>query len=308
VRVLVLGGTGSIGTPVLRALVMRGHEVIALARSNAASEKVTKLGAQPLSGDIERPHEWLGALPPLGGVIHAASDFSDRVAAIDRALLEALLPLLEKQSRKTRFIYTGGCWLFGETGNAVATEATALKPLAADAWWRGHLQRILDASGIEPVVVHPAMVYEAAGGVFGGFARDAIAGRPIRVVASEDVRWPLVHADDLATLYALALESGRPRESYIGSAIDGLRVGRIAQAFAQRFAVVDRGIRIVTLDQIAAELGEWARGFGLDQQLSGAKARRSLGWAPQHRDAQGDIAAIVWGLLPCVPPLPCSRE
>jgi nucleoside-diphosphate-sugar epimerase len=45
---------------------------------------------------------------------------------------------------------------------------------------------------------------------------------------------------------------------------------------------------------IAAELGEWARGYALDQQLSGAKARRELGWEPKHLDSgRGDRAAAV---------------
>jgi hypothetical protein len=33
--------------------------------------------------------------------------------------------------------------------------------------------------------------------------------------------------------------------------------------------------QIVSTDAIAAELGEWARGFALDQQLSGASLRKT---------------------------------
>jgi hypothetical protein len=43
---------------------------------------------------------------------------------------------------------------------------------------------------------------------------------------------------------------------------------------------------------IAAELGEWARGYALDQQLSGAKARRELGWEPKHLDPEEEIARL----------------
>ena len=48
--------------------------------------------------------------------------------------------------------------------------------------------------------------------------------------------------------------------------------------------------RIVSADAIAAERGEWARGYALDQRLSGAKARRDLGWAPRHLDPESEIA------------------
>jgi nucleoside-diphosphate-sugar epimerase len=302
VRVLVLGGTGSIGAAVVRELVRRGHAVVALTRSDASARKISKLGAHPLKGDIKRPKEWLGTLPALAAVIHAASDFSTEVAQIDRRLLDALLPHLAALPEMAKFLYTGGCWLFGATGENVATEATPLNPLPADAWWVTHMQRIFETSGIEANVIHPAMVYEPDAGVFSSFARDAAAGRPIRVVAGESVRWPLVHSHDLADLYALVLEKGVTGESYIGSAIEGLSVGRIARAFAARFGARSPTPLVVSTDQIAAELGEYARGFALDQQLSGLKARSALGWRPQHLDPESEIASLALGqVLPLGP-------
>jgi nucleoside-diphosphate-sugar epimerase len=292
VRVLVLGGTGSIGAPVVRELVKRGHDVLVLARSSVAAQKVAVFGAQSIRGDIRTPERWLGALPALDAIIHAASDFTSTVGETDRRLLDALLPYLAAQPGIAKFLYTGGCWLFGETGDRVATETTALAPLPGDVWTLAQLQRLFDAPGIAPVVIHPAMVYEPTGGVFSGFARDAMDARAIRIVGGERVRWPLVHSQDLAVLYALALESSVAGESYIGSAIDGVAVGRIAQAFARRFGPLDRKPLIVSANEIAAELGEYARGFALDQQLSGEKARRRLGWQPQHLDPESEIAAI----------------
>ena len=49
---------------------------------------------------------------------------------------------------------------------------------------------------------------------------------------------------------------------------------------------------IISADAIAAELGEWARGYALDQRLSGAKARRDLGWTPTHLDPEREIARL----------------
>jgi nucleoside-diphosphate-sugar epimerase len=106
------------------------------------------------------------------------------------------------------------------------------------------------------------------------------------------VRWPLVHSEDLATLYALALEQASPRSSYIGAAIEGLAVGRIARAFAKRFGMRRFEPEIISINAIAAELGAWAEGYALDQRLSGAKARRDLGWKPKHHDPEGEIALL----------------
>jgi nucleoside-diphosphate-sugar epimerase len=290
VRVLVLGGTGSIGSVVVRELVGRGHDVFGLARSDVSATKLETLGVTPVAGDIASPEAWAGKLPQLDAVIHAACDFNSDMAAIDRRLLDGLLPALAARPEKTRFIYTGGCWLFGATGDEIATEATPLRPLPAFAWMVPQLRRVLAAPDIDGIAIHPAMVYEPAGGVFHRFARDAVEREAVRIVESETVRWPLVHREDLAQLYALALERAPTGASYIGCAIDGLAVGRIARAFTKRFGTRHQAPQIVSADAIAAELGEWARGRALDQRLSGAKARRELGWQPRHLDPEREIA------------------
>ena len=293
-RVLVLGGTGSIGAPVLRRLAARGHEAIVLARSDASAAAALRLGAASvLRGDIAAPGGWVGALPVLDAVVHMACDFAGPMAEVDAGLLDALLPRLAAQPDRPRFVYSGGCWLFGATGDAVATEATPMSPLPAFAWMVPHAGRILGSRAVDGIVIHPAMVHgDGAGGVFRRFAREAVERPAIRVVGSEAVRWPLVHCDDLALLYGLALERAPRGASYIGAAIEGLAVGRIARAFAHRFGTPDRAPAVISADSIALELGPWAHGYALDQRLSGDKARRELGWTPRHLDPEAEIAAL----------------
>jgi nucleoside-diphosphate-sugar epimerase len=292
-HIFVLGGTGFIGTSVVRALIRRGHRLIGLARSEMSAEKLRTIGSLPLMGDIASPASWIEELPPIDAVVHLACDLDTDMAAVDRRLLDALLQRLAGQRQRPRFIYTGGCWLFGATGNNVATEATPFSPLPAFAWMVPHARRILSSPAVEGIVVHPAMVYTADGGVFSRFAEDARAKGAIHVVGNETVRWPLVHRDDLAELYALALDAAPPGASYIGAAIEGLEVGRIAHAFAKRFGQLDQPPGISSADQVARELGAWARGYALDQRLSGAKACAELGWRPAHLDPEGEIAALM---------------
>jgi nucleoside-diphosphate-sugar epimerase len=292
VRIFVLGGTGSIGAAVVKELIRRGHDVCALARSDAAAAKLNGFGATPVAGDIASPERWAGLLPQVDAVIHTACDLSTDMGAIDRRLLDLLLPRLAAQPKKPRFITTGGCWLFGATREGIATEETPFRPLPAFAWMVPQLRQILEAPEIDGIVIHPAMVYEPDGGVFSRFARDAVERDAVRVVEGEAVRWPLVHREDLANLYALALEKAPARSSYIGAAIEGLAVGRIARALAKRFGTRRQMPQIISTDAIAAELGAWARGYALDQRLSGAKARRDLGWRPKHLDPEREIAAL----------------
>jgi nucleoside-diphosphate-sugar epimerase len=229
-RVFVLGGTGFIGSAVVRTLVARGHAVLALARSDVAMARLRESGAVPCAGDITRPASWIAGLPKVDAVVHAACDVSADMAAMDRDLLDALLPALAARANRPRFVYTGGCWLFGATGDRIATEATPFDPLPAFAWMVPQLQRILSDPGIQGIVLHPAMVYTASEGVFSRFARDAVESPAIRVVQSEEIRWPLVHREDLASLYAMALERAVAGSSYIGATIDGMTAGRIARA------------------------------------------------------------------------------
>ena len=289
-RILVLGGTGVIGTAVVRELIARGHAVLGLARSETSATRLAGFGATPLRGDITSPDMWTGQLPQLDAVIHAACDFDSDMGATDRRLLDHLLPALGAQANRPRFITTGGCWLFGATGDAIATEETALDPLPAFAWMVPQLARVLAATEVDGIVVHPAMVYTADGGVFQRFHRDATERHAVRVIGSESVRWPLVHADDLASLYTLALERAPARSTWIGSANDGVTVGRIARVFAKRFGTHSRDPQIMSADAAAAEWGGWARGYALDQRLSGAKAQHELGWRPIHVDVESEIA------------------
>src|ERR1022692_2135050 len=104
-RVLVVGGTGSIGRPVVRDLIRWGHDVVALVRSAASARTVAGLGALPIAGDLATPERWLAALPPLDGVIHAAAAFCADDEAMERRFLQKLLPFLSAAPRNTRFIY-----------------------------------------------------------------------------------------------------------------------------------------------------------------------------------------------------------
>jgi uncharacterized protein YbjT (DUF2867 family) len=66
VRLMVTGGSGFLGGYVLRAAAARGHQVVALARSQAAAGTVTALGARPVFGDLNDAHSLVDALTSAG--------------------------------------------------------------------------------------------------------------------------------------------------------------------------------------------------------------------------------------------------
>jgi nucleoside-diphosphate-sugar epimerase len=293
-RAFLLGATGTIGQAVHRALQARGYEIVALARSQASAERLARAGATVLRGDMGLPAEWLADLPQVDAVIQMACDFNEAMAPVERRLLDGLLPQLVASPRPIRFIYTGGCWLFGPTGDAAADESSPFAPLPAFAWMVPHLQDVLGNNDIDGIVIHPGMVYggnlkDGGGGVLRRFAQEARDRRTMRVVGSEAVRWPLVHCDDLAELYGLALERALPGTSYLGVAIEGMPVGEIARTVARHQGVATPTIETISEDAAAREFGDWARGYACNQRLSGARACRELGWMPKHRDLTHDM-------------------
>ena len=290
-RIFVMGGTGTIGSAVVRELLDRKHEVIGLARSPSSAAALQKLGALPLSGDIRWPERWLEHLPEVDGVVHAAADFADEMGEVETRLLDGLLPVLARMG-SPRFVYTGGCWLYGSTGVAPATEASGFNPLPAFAWMVPNLQRVLTAPEVTGLVVHPALVYDGRGGVLASFMEQARNGGPVLVVGSEDVRWPLVHAEDLARLYALVLERGTKGRAYNGAAVQALPVGQIAMAIARRIGGAGCALQVISAEEAAAAHGEWARGYALDQAMDSKLALAELGWQPVHTDPIDDLRSL----------------
>lgn len=290
-KVLVLGGTGSIGASVVHALTARRHEVLGLARSEATADRLSSQGVQPVRGDIRWPDPWVHVAESVDAVIQVAGDFATDADCVGRNLISALLRALQARDGgpDPAYVYTGGCWLYGNTGDNVATEESPFEAPAEWAWSIDHLKMVLDAARVRGIVIHPAMVYERDGGVLAQFREDLAKQGKVRIFGGENVRWPMVHRADIGELYALALERAPRGESYNGAAVESVSVGALARAMARR-AGVDTIPLVRPIDEAAAEFGEWARGYAIDQRMSGAKARRELLWSPTHTDPLADIS------------------
>ena len=72
-KVLVLGGTGSIGGAIVQVLKERHHSVLALGRSTEARRVLREAGATPIDGDLREPMRWIDAVEEVDGIIHAAA-------------------------------------------------------------------------------------------------------------------------------------------------------------------------------------------------------------------------------------------
>src|SRR5260221_6287062 len=89
-RVLLTGGTGYVGSPVLESLVRGGHHVDAVVRNTEGAATVQARGAHPVLGDLSQPASWRGAAAAADGSIHAAAQSGARARQVDEMAVRVL--------------------------------------------------------------------------------------------------------------------------------------------------------------------------------------------------------------------------
>jgi nucleoside-diphosphate-sugar epimerase len=279
-RVLLTGGGGYIGGAVLPALLAKGRAVVALARSDGSAAGLARAGATPVRGELSNAARWLPGLD-IDGVIHCADSFGPEMAAADAAFTDALAA-----HAPAKAVRTGGCWLYGPSGDAPIREGDPLRPPAAFAWMADGINAWRDRLPAS-AVVHPAMVWDEAGGVFARWIEAARAGRAPVVYGPMTTRWPLVHRDDLARLYVAALDRATPGACLNGVAEEGVAIGEIAATIASAHGAPAPVARPVA--EAVETLGDWAACLAWDQRMAAGAAAAALRWTPERK---GAVAAL----------------
>jgi uncharacterized protein YbjT (DUF2867 family) len=83
-KVCVVGGTGTLGLPAVRALVEAGHEVRAPARGEAKSQLVRKAGAEAVSVDIYDVAALRSLSRGCDAAVRLTTEFGRWTATLDR--------------------------------------------------------------------------------------------------------------------------------------------------------------------------------------------------------------------------------
>jgi len=274
-KLFVTGASGLVGGAVLRAGVAAGHQVAGLARSDRAAEQVSGDGGQVCRGDLRLPGGWVAEAVAADAVIHAAATFGPDMGDVDRAAMEALVRAARRAGRRPRLIYTGGIWLYGDTCGQIRDESAPFDPATPWACMLGTVAMLEASDATDLAVLHPGAVYDSDGG--GMLERFRVP--EVEILGDPAIRWPLVHADDLAQAYLLLAGMQGQGGHFLATAEPGRPVGEIARSVAGP----DVPIRVLDRAEALARYGDSAVGPMLDQRLA-APRLRALGWCPRFDD------------------------
>ncbi|WKZ83481.1 MAG: NAD-dependent epimerase/dehydratase family protein [Acidimicrobiia bacterium] len=217
----VTGGSGFIGSALIRRLAGSGRRVLALARSESSARLVAALGAEPVRGDLLEPGEWREGMRGCDTLFHVAG----KVAMCDpeqlRINVEGTRAAVGAAAAAgvRRVVHTSSLAAIGEPEGAVATESTVPDgrwvSRYAESKWLAE-RAAFDAAtrlGVDLVAVNPSSV-QGPGRVHGS-ARIFIDYLNGRLRWAIRTRLPLVSIGDTVEAHLLAETSGAPGERYL---------------------------------------------------------------------------------------------
>ncbi len=247
-KVFLTGATGYIGTVVTEKLQAAGHSVVGLARNEAAASKLRTRNVEPFLGDLRDTDKLAGAAREADGVIHTAfiHDFSNFEGAVqvERHVIAAFVDALSGSGKA--FVATSGTGLMGDTGSRVIDDTETFSPKDVLAGRAAAEQDILRAGerNIRSMALRlPIFIYGRGGSVFIPiFIKDAREAGVAHYVEPGDYKYSVVHVDDVAALYVLALEKGKAGSVYHAVSESGITVKAIAQATARLVGCEAKGI------------------------------------------------------------------
>jgi nucleoside-diphosphate-sugar epimerase len=309
-KILVAGGTGAIGRPLIAELLAKGHALVALTRSSERAQALTGQGIEPAVADVfdgdavktvigrAQPAiviELLTALPRTytRQSLIAAADFNTRIRLEGGANV-----LAAAQAAGVRRYLRQSIGFRAAPGLGLADEDTPLAfeaspAVAADARIVTKLEnRLLGAQNIEGIALRYGFFY----GPGTWFHSDGDVARQVRqrqfpIVGDGQGVWSWLHIADAASATVAAAERGNPGV-YLIANDQPLAVREWLPAFARWLNAppppqvsVEDALRTSGAD--AVYYGTQMRG------VSNAKAKRELTFQPRPLEWVVDTAAAI---------------
>jgi nucleoside-diphosphate-sugar epimerase len=284
-RVFVTGASGHVGSAVIPEFLEAGHQVVGLARSDAAAATVEAAGASVQRGTIDELDVLRQAAADADGVIHLAfkhdwmrtGDFASAIAA-DLAATQALGEALVGSDKP--FVTTSGIGMLALSGitGRLGTEEDVIPGgprVDAENYVIGLSQRDVRSSVVRlPPTVHSDLDHHGFIPTLIGIARDKGYAA---YIGDGESRWSAADTRDSALLYRLAAVSAPAGTRLHAVADEGVAFRVIAETIGRML-----GLPVRSIDEQEAEgyYGFLARFAALDLAASSTITRSLLGWEP----------------------------
>jgi nucleoside-diphosphate-sugar epimerase len=288
------GGTGFIGGRIARRLREQGHDVIALARDPTKASELRSIGVDVRNGDVTSKESMRAPMEGVDGVFHVAGWFKfddPDPSQGEQVNVEGTRNVLElmRELGIPKGVYTSSVVVNSDTKGKIVDETYRHDgPWMSEyerTKWKAHYEvaEPMIRNGLPLVIVMPGTVYGPG---------DTSRIRPLFVrylqgklrAVPRDTAQSWSYVDDVAEGHLLAMDRGRPGETYVlaGPAhtlVEGFGIAeQITGIPAPRFHPSPRFLRAVA----AITRSEWMRvAAGVTYLGNSEKAQKELGFHPR---------------------------
>ncbi|MDX2162444.1 MAG: SDR family NAD(P)-dependent oxidoreductase [bacterium] len=315
-RYFVTGATGFIGGRLARVLLEHGHQVVIVARTPGKAAALQALGAEVHQGDITDRESLRAPMQGADGVFHVAGWYKVGVRntapgqAINVEGTRHVLSMMQELAIP-KGVYTSTLAINSDTDGRIVDETYHFNGSHISEYDRTKAEAhyIADAfirAGLPLVIVQPGIVYGPGdeSSLHDTFQQYLKGQLPMLI---EGTAFSWAHVDDIVEAHILAMDKGRPGESYIiaGDTHTLVEAIGIAQAITHvkpPALVLPRSVvkamsafmRVFSPLPLPTMLnGEYLRVSAATYTGSNAKARRELGHNPRPL-REGLIPTLAW--------------
>jgi nucleoside-diphosphate-sugar epimerase len=307
-RIVVIGGTGHIGTGLVPRLVMQGHEVVCLSRGARQPYQDSGIWKLVRREAVDRAAE------------EAAGTFAPRIAAMGADVVVDLICFTPESARSLvsalagrigHFLSCGTIWVHGHSEVVPTVESMPRAPFGdygiRKAGIEAMLLRAAHREGFPATIVHPGHIVgpgwaplNPAGHFNTQIFRTLAEGGTLTLpnLGMETVHH--VHADDVAQVFFRAIERRQVAvgESFHAVSPAALTLRGYAEAMARWFGTEAR-LAFLPWEQWKATVTPQEAGATLDHishspNCSIEKAARLLGYRPRYTSLEGVAEAVTW--------------
>jgi nucleoside-diphosphate-sugar epimerase len=306
-RVFVAGASGAIGRPLLPRLVAAGHEVTGMTRSEAKAAQIREAGAQAAVVDVFDRDALVTAMREAAPdvVVHELTALPERVDFRKQGVYEPTNRLRTEGTRNLldasraagarRFVCQSIAFAYRPDGPGVKTEEDPLMYDAPGQFGGGvralhEMERmVLEADWLESLVLRYGFFY-GPGTYYAddGTTTSDVRRRRMPVVGKGTGIFSFVHVDDAAAATLAAVERGAPG-AYNITDDEPAPMSEWLPVFA-RAAGAKRPLRVPRwLARFVG--GKEVPLFALELRgASNERAKRELGWQPEHQTWRSGFA------------------